>query len=310
MSLLLKRFENRAQLVRALMAQHILAGHQSSAEALAEAGELIAYLPGAELMHQGGMDDDAYFLLAGKVDLIVHGERFPYGRGAGDVVGEFTAINSAIARTATIVAAEEVVALKCSAAALDKAASTEPEIWRLIAVSLTRKIEQRNDLVNSVNERPVIFMIAIDDRKTVAEEIKLALERDYQVFLWSEDHLFPPGSYQLENLHRTAAIADFGIIMADPDDLRRSPERAAPARDSLQFELGYVMSQLWRHRTILLLPQEDCDAVPVEFKGLRPLCYASGPTSTPLNIRLQPTIEQIRELVATRRIRSRMERRD
>jgi predicted nucleotide-binding protein len=293
--------------VEALMDQKIVRGDRKVAEALAEAGELITFAPGAELIAQGNDDTDCYFLLAGKVALRVSGETLPYGRGAGDLVGELRAINPRISRTATVTATEEVVAIRCSAERLKAAGSSVSDVWRLLAIDLASKIEQRGQLIRIVNERPKIFMIAAERRLDIAKELEAALSKDYDVDLWSENDLVPPGGYELDALHEKARDADFGIVFAHPDDLARPSERFDDEEwETIRFELGYLMSELSRHRTLVMIPAGGPSVAPRLFKGIQPMTYQLPADGTPLRVVLVEVIDAIKELVDSRKVRSRL----
>jgi CRP/FNR family cyclic AMP-dependent transcriptional regulator len=308
---LIDRFGEDDELVDALLGQEVVRGNREVAEALAASGKLVEFAPGAELVRQGATDTDCYFLLAGKVDLRIKGEVLPYGRGAGDLIGEFRAINSAIPRTATVVATEEVVALKASAGVLKAAGKNAPELWRLIAVSLTSKIEQRNELIEVVNDRPRIFMIAAENRIEIAKALKGALESEYDVDLWSEHDLVPPGGYQLETLREKARSADFGIVFAHPDDLARPHERTGKDEwETVRFELGYLMSELSRHRTLLMVPGGADGTAPGLFKGIQPMTYQLPADNAPLRVVLVAAVDAVRELVETRQVRTRLGKKD
>lgn len=301
------RFADREERVEAMMGQKVVRGSRPVAEALADAGELVAFVAGEELMRQGGTGSDCWFLLSGSVDLVVNGEKLPYGRQAGEVVGEFAAINPRLTRTATVVAREPVVAIKCGAAALKAAGRAESEVWRLLAVELTHKVEQRNQLIATVNERPRIFMIASDGRKGIADQIRLALLKDHDVELWSADDLVPPGEHQVDVLHELAKAADFGIVFADPDDLCEPRDRAGTDEwETVRFELGYVMSELSRHRTLVMVPACGAGVAPRLFKGLQPMTYTMPDGDVPPRVALAQAIDAIREFVAERKVRSRL----
>lgn len=307
----IERYSDRDEQIAAMRRQAIVGGNKQVAEALVDAGTRVAFAPGEELMAQHGTERDAYFLLSGSVELHVNGMRMPYGRKAGQVVGEFAAINPELHRTATVIAAEPVVALKCSPAALRAAGKMEPEVWEYLAVDLTRKIEQRNGLIARANAKPALFMVATDDQFDVAEELRLSLAVDYDVMLWSDADLHPPGSFEIERLALAAAGADFAIMLAHPDDLRRPRDReASEPCDSIRFELGYLLSVLGRHRTILLIPQGSGLALPEEFKGMRPLTYPALDASKPAEVQLGPLVRQLRNLIIERKTRSRIERED
>lgn len=307
----LERLADREEQINAMRRQAIVGGHRAVAAALVDAGTLVTFPPGGELMAQFGTDRDAYFLLSGAVELRVYGKLLPYGRKAGQVVGEFAAINFEVHRTATVVATEPVVALKCSPVALRAAGKIEPELWELLAIDLTRKIEQRNSLVSRSNERPVIFMVATEEQFGVAEELRLSLARDYEVMLWSDEDIHPPGSFELERLALAAAGADFAIMLAHPDDLRRPRDCAdLKACESIRFELGYLLSVVGRHRTVLLIPQGSGQGLPEEYKGMRPLTYPTLVASKPADVQLGPVVRQLRNLIVEKKVRSRIEPED
>jgi CRP-like cAMP-binding protein len=299
------RFADLDDLIEEVERQKIILGDRQVARALAEAGDVKTFQAGAELIRQGDRDDDCYFLLSGEVEIRINGDVLPYGRGPGDVVGEFSAINKAIPRTATIVAKEEVVALRCTAATLKAAGKAEPRLWRLLAVEMTNKVFQRNQLIATVNERPRIFMISADGRGDVAQALETMLSRDYVVDLWSEDDRPASGDYELEALGVRAKEADFGIVLAHPHDLGGSVAQESEASwKTLRFELGYMISELTRHRTLLLVP---CGSEPPRlFKGLQPMTYELPTCGMPLQVALAKAIDDIRAIVDDRKVRSRL----
>ncbi len=301
------RFADVDDLVDELERQKVIQGDPDVARALAEAGELVAFAPGAELMRQGDRDDDCFFILAGTVQLWVKGELLPYGRGPGDLVGEFSAINRAIPRTATVVAADEVVALRCSAATFKTVGRQQERLWRLLAVELAAKVYQRNTLISAVNERPRILMIAAAERMGIAQALRTTLSRDYDVDLWSDDDLAPPVDYELEALRARAREADFGVVLADERDLADSTV-SGEAFATVKFELGYVMSELTPHRTLLLVP---CGAEPPRlFKGLQPMTYELPTCNMPLQVALARAVDEIRGIIDDRKVRSRLRKAD
>lgn len=301
------RFSDPDELIDALCRQKIILGDREAATALSEAGHVVAFVGGEELMRQGDADDSCFFLLAGRVDLNVNGKTLPYGRAADDAVGEFTAINTGMRRTATVTACEPVAALKCTAADLKAAGAKARHLWRLLAIELTKKVEQRNQLIPSTNERPRIFMIAAEARKEVAEALRLALMRDFDVDLWSDEDLVPPGGYELETLHAMARNADFGIVLAHRDDLASPNGRLSEEEwGTIRFELGYLMAELSRHRTLVMIPDDEGGAAPSLFKGLQPMTYRLPPSGVPLDVALEDAVDAVRKLVAERKVRSRL----
>src|SRR5262245_12061370 len=94
------RFEPKESLIEALLRQKLVMGDRELAEALASEGSLMEFAAGQIVIQQGGADRDAYFLLAGKVQVIVRGVRL-YPREHGVTVGEMSAVNAAVSRSAT-----------------------------------------------------------------------------------------------------------------------------------------------------------------------------------------------------------------
>ncbi|WP_029001695.1 TIR domain-containing protein [Azohydromonas australica] len=269
-----QRFESQSTLINALRAQKIVQGDTDVATAFANAGELVEFAPGQNLIVEGDSDRDMYFLLAGKVHVIVKDARL-YPREKNVTVGEMSAINAEITRAATIQANEPTVALKVSHETLDAIGHKHPSIWRLLAIELSGRLEQRNQFINRPNAKPRVFFICSSEALDIAECIRAGLQReDAIVQVWSDDHIFSPGGYPIEALERAVSESDFGIAIAQPDDLIRSRDRQSSApRDNVIFELGFFMSRLGRARTLLLVPSGEDVKLPSDFKGLTPLSY-------------------------------------
>lgn len=307
---LMGRFASERDLLDAVQRQKVVRGDPTAAAALVKIGELVGFDPGEVLMMQNTYDRTAYLLLAGKVSLIINGCDLPYGREAGDILGEISAINPEIARTATVTATEPVAALKLEHDRLFDVAAEHPELWRMLAVELSSKLEQRNKFIDTTNKVPLVFMISSSEALTVAEEIRLGIVKTNiaDVILWSDDEIFPPGSYPLEVLRRQVAMADFGIAIAHPDDIRRSRHKqAAVPRDNVIYELGFFTSVLGRDRVLLLVPSDDDVELPSDFKGLTPLKYSSPNDRVPIATVLAPTVRQIVKAIERHKVRSKLE---
>lgn len=272
---LIDRFQNKTILTEALLAQAVVQGDREVAAALANAGQVIEFAAGEVLIYEDGIDRDMYFLLFGKVGVSVKG-KFLYPREKGVTVGEMSAVNPLITRSATITALEPTVTLKVSPEILDKIAMVQPRVYRLIAAELASRLLQRNSLIRAPNPRPRVFFISSKESLPVAKAIRHGLRySDADSLIWSDEDMFPPGSYPLEVLEHEVDQADFGVAIAHPDDIVRSrrSQSAAP-RDNVIFELGFFMSRLGRKRTFLLVPQMDADLkLPSDFKGMTPITY-------------------------------------
>lgn len=272
---LIDRFQNKAILTEALLAQVVVQGDQEVAAALADAGQVMEFSSGEVLIREGATDRDMYFLLVGRVGVSVKG-KYLYHRERNVTVGEMSTVNPAITRSATITAMEPTVTLKVSPETLNRIAMVQPRVYQLIAAELASRLQQRNSLIRAPNIRPRVFFISSKESLPVAKAIRYGLSyTDADSLLWSDDDIFPPGLYPLEVLEQEVDLADFGVAIAHPDDIVRSrrSQSAAP-RDNVIFELGFFMSRLGRTRTFLLVPQMDADLkLPSDFKGMIPITY-------------------------------------
>lgn len=272
---LIDRFQDKTVLTEALLAQAIVQGDREVAAALAGTGQVVEFVPGEVLIHEDATDRDMYFLLFGKVGVSVKG-KYLYSREKNVAVGEMSAVNPLITRSATITALETTVALKVSPETLDQVATVQPRVYRLIASELASRLLQRNSLIRARNARPRVFFISSKESLSIAKAIRHGLNyTDADSLLWSDDDMFPPGSYPLEVLENEVDRADFGVAIAHPDDIVRSRQnQSAAPRDNVIFELGFFMSRLGRQRTFLLVPQMAGDLkLPSDFKGMTPITY-------------------------------------
>lgn len=272
---LIDRFKDKSVLTEALLAQVVVQGDRDVATALADAGQVVEFTAGDVLIHENATDRDMYFLLFGKVGISVKG-KYLYLREKNVTVGEMSAVNPHITRSATITATEPTVALKVSPEILDQIAIVQPRVYRLIAAELASRLLQRNSLIRPRNPRPRVFFISSSESLPVAKAIRHGLNyTDADSLIWSDEDMFPPGSYPLEVLEREVDQADFGVAIAHTDDIVQSRRQTSAApRDNVIFELGFFMSRLGRDRTLLLVPQMSADLkLPSDFKGMIPIMY-------------------------------------
>jgi predicted nucleotide-binding protein len=300
-----ERFEDRHVLVDSLLSQTIVQGNTALAELLASRGELVECAAGENLIEQGASDQDVYFLLSGKLRIIINSSRL-HLREPGRTVGEMSMLSPGTPRSATLNAEEVCVALKLTPHAFAECLDAHPKSWRLLCRDLAQRIEQRNQYVNRSNMRPRVFIICSKEALEVAEEIRLGLSfSDMVVVLWSDDMIFPAGSYPIEALEHQVLAADFGIAVASPDDLVRARDRTEKApRDNVIFELGFFMSQLGKNRTFLLVPNAMDVKIPSDFKGITPLHYDEAAPDRDLSTALGPTVTRLKKLIAERKVRS------
>jgi predicted nucleotide-binding protein len=251
----------------------LVQGNADLADAFLGAGEVIAFDKGSTLIEQGGDDNDVYLLLAGSCDIVVNG-RAVGRRGPGDHVGEMAAIEPSQQRSATVVAAAEVVALKVSEPAFHAVAQAHPAVYKDIARELARRLLQRNALVGAYRERVRLFIISSAEALPIARAVQNAFEHDpFHVVIWT-DGVFKVASYTLQSLEDEVDRSDFAIAIAHADDLTtvRGSDWPTP-RDNVVFELGLFMGRLGRSRAILMEPREEKVKLPSDLAGVTTIPY-------------------------------------
>jgi CRP-like cAMP-binding protein len=72
------RFKDKSVLVDALLPQTLVQHDKQMAEDIAEHGELVEFAEGDTILTQGDYDQDVFFIIAGEVNLLVYGNKFPY----------------------------------------------------------------------------------------------------------------------------------------------------------------------------------------------------------------------------------------
>lgn len=165
-------------LLRVLLQQHIVQHEEEIAAFIAEHGELVQFTDGDTLIDHGSYDQDV-FIITGQVNLFVYGNRFPYTRGAGISVGEMSAIDPTLPRSATVKAIEDTVTVKLSADNFNQLAETYPKIYRLLAIDLAHRLNQRNLMIQEEqNEKPKLFIISTAESLNIARDIRREFDHD------------------------------------------------------------------------------------------------------------------------------------
>jgi CRP/FNR family cyclic AMP-dependent transcriptional regulator len=217
-----ERFEgdNRPRLIAALRRQAFAGGDEKIAVGLAAAGTLIEAEPGEVIIVQNGSDNDIFLLLAGVVAIVVNGAQVAT-RKADQHVGEMTAIEPSLPRSATVTVLEHVVALRLTSADFMKLGEAFPQIWLPIAQELSRRLFQRNSSIFPPNTAPKLFIMSSSEAMKVAEALRAGLEKDVFSKVWN-DGVFFAGGYPLEALESQVNESDFAVAIAEADDLIES----------------------------------------------------------------------------------------
>lgn len=291
-----ERFEgpNAPQLIRVLQPQAMVGQDRALAECLAQAGTVVEFAQGQDLIVQDAADNDVYFLVVGEVAVLVKGAEVAT-RKAGETVGEMAAIEPTLPRSATVRALETTVALKVPNVAFLDIADAYPKLYQPLARDLARRLYQRNDTIAEPNQFPKLFIISSSEALDIANTLRKGLDGHVFSTVWSEGVFFA-GGYTLEALEQQVAESDFAVAIAEPDDIVESRGSRAPTvRDNVLFELGLFMGKLSRHRSILIHPKIRDLKLPTDLQGLTLIPYAS--TLDPLPERLEPVCQKLKAVV-------------
>ena len=288
--------EGRDRLISALRKQIIIHDNETLSMELADQVELLQFELEEELIVQGNVDNEIYFILAGRLAIVVNGREVAI-RYSGQHVGEMALIDPSARRSASVVAIEQTVVAKISEASFRLLADKYPRVWQLIAVELGERLRQRNQLVVSTNPRPVLFVGSSKESLLIARMIQSNLAYDdFVVRLWT-DGVFGASQFPIIELEKQIREADFAVLVLGPDDevLSRDEKSAAP-RDNVIFELGLFMGALSHERTFMIVPRECDIKIPTDLLGLTSMDYKSGDLDD-LASSLGPACDQLRSII-------------
>jgi CRP/FNR family cyclic AMP-dependent transcriptional regulator len=275
---MIERFQGQdgqRRLVGALQLQRIVGRTAESAEALAAVAVLEEFSPGDILIHQGGHDQDLFFILAGRVAVKVQ-KRIVAHREAGSHVGEIAMIDPTAKRTATVEATESTVVAVISEADFVNVANAHPRLWRAIAVELGARLNQRGRFIAAPNEIPRVFIGSSKEALPLAEAIRDAVANSgHHAALWSED-VFGASRLAIEDLESQLSRSDFAVLVVAADDWVSSREQLSAApRDNVILELGLFIGAIGRLRTFAVVPSRTPVKVPSDLLGMTLLRWDS-----------------------------------
>lgn len=294
---MIERFEGgsgRQNLIEALCNQKIVAGNLALAEEIANLGSLMEVSDGLTIIEQGAEDNDVYLIIAGAFDILVNGRKVAR-RFADDHIGEMAAIQPTQRRSATNIATEKSVLCKLTEPQLSEIGRKYPDIWRLIAKELARRLEQRNAHVTATHDKIRIFIISSAEALEIARTIQNAFEYDFIVVVWT-DGVFLASWYPIESLERQLDQSDFAIAVAQPDDITLSRGGSSfSARDNVIFELGLFIGRIGRQRSFLVEPRGEEVKLPSDLSGITALPYKYDPKN--LAATMGPACNRIRAII-------------
>ena len=273
---LLSRFDGttgKARLTDVVCEQFIVRGEASLAAELVSVASLIELKHGDVLIKQDASDDDIYLILSGSFDILIN-QRCTASRVAGMHVGEMVAIDPTSRRSSTVVAREHSLVAKILLKDFDEITQRHPQIWRRLAVELSRRLKERNKFHNPPRSQPVVFIGSTVEGLPIAREIHACFTHDPIVVKIWEKGIFNPGATPIEDLVKLISQSDFGIMVVTPDDrvVSRSEEHDAP-RDNVIFELGLLIGAIGRQRTFIVSPRKKEIKIPTDLLGVNPLSY-------------------------------------
>jgi len=296
---LLSRYEGagaKRLRVDAAFDSKLAGGNPVLAEKIAERAVVRGFLAGEALIEQDGDDNSVFILISGTCDVIVNGKIVNH-RNPGDHIGEMAAIQPSQRRSATVLAREAVVAFELTEEAFSALAAEHPEIYRMIARELARRLLQRNAVTGVPRKQIRVFVISSVEALPIARAIQTAFEHDaFIVTVWT-DGVFKVANYTLQSLEDEIDRSDFAIAIAHPDDVVESRQESWPKpRDNVIFELGLFMGRLGRARAILMEPRDEKVKLPSDLAGVTTIPYRYDPDSDTAAL-LAPACNRLRSHV-------------
>jgi predicted nucleotide-binding protein len=296
---MLTRFQGedgRRRLVDLLKAQAVVSGDATLAHELADVKKVRELLPGEILIEQQSAENELFFILSGTCRIFVNGREVAI-RHAGQHVGEMVIIDPSLRRTATVIASEPTIVAYVDEKTFSQIADKNPRLWRLLAVELCRRLNERRKFHAEPNSKPFLFIGSSKEQLPVAEALALGLPPAIvSVTLWS-DGVFGASSFAIESLETQIGIADFAVLVVGADDQVTSRGVASNApRDNVVFELGLFMGALSRSRTFLLTPMGRKVKIPTDLLGLTTLQFDPA-ASNPADM-VKTAIDDLTKIIA------------
>ncbi len=288
--------EGHKRLISALRTQAILHNNKPLIKEIADKAELLQFESEDTLITQSGVDNDIFFILVGRLSIVVNGRELAI-RNSGQYVGEMALIDPSATRSASVIAIEQTVVAKISEASFHSLADKHPKVWQLIAGVLADRLRQRNRLVPTTNPRPVVFIGSSQESLSIAQAIRSNFDHDdYVVKLWT-DKVFEPSRFPIAELEKMVQQADFAVLVLGPDDkLESRNEILDTPRDNVILELGLFIGALSHERTFMVVPR-GCDIkIPTDLQGLISLSYKSDDSNN-LTSLLGAVCDELRDTI-------------
>lgn len=273
---MLERFlgeQGKRHRVEAFSTQKLVGGDQVLATELADIAEFLALEQGAVVIEQDALDNDIYFIIAGKLDVVVNAT-IVQQRSAGVAVGEMAAIDPTAKRAATVVAAEDSLVARVTEPQLSDLGARYPDLWRRMAKELAERLRERNRFVSKKRDLVRVLIISSAEAIPVTRALQDQFAHDPFVIVPWHQGVFKVTFYTLTSLESELEQCDFAIAIAHTDDVTTSRGVDWPApRDNVVFELGLAMGKLGLNRAILMEPRGEGVKLPSDMKGITTIPY-------------------------------------
>jgi len=285
-------------LLEALRQQHTLNCSAAVISKIARAASIKKFPRDSQLIIQDSDDNRLAFILRGRVDIFVKGQKVAQ-RLAGQHVGEMSVIDPKARRSATVIAVEDTEVAWVQEEDFTKIAKAHPELWRSLAVELADRLRQRGSLLRDRNSQPEIFIGSSSEALNVAKAIERSLSPDpVKVKRWNRG-VFGASEVTIESLEKLLPQTDFAILILTADDQlkTRGKEQRAP-RDNIVFELGLFMGAIGRNRTFMLVEKRKRTALrlPPDLRGVTYLPLVTK-NKKPLATSVAHAVSEIRKRI-------------
>jgi predicted nucleotide-binding protein len=281
--------------VDALSNQYLIQNNRRVASLIQQTGEVREYAVGEFLIKQECDSCDVFFILDGRVSIIVHGREIGLFRGKGQHVGEMAGIDAS-RRSACVKAVEPTTVVCLPWDTFEKLANRHPQIWKRIAAQLSARLRERSKFIRPPNAKSEVFIGSSRESLAIAQTITGAFSSELSIVAkpWTDPSIFEPSDTTIESLVKAAETADFGILVFGPDDIVISRKRKMKSpRDNVLIELGLFIGALGRKRTFFVCPRGNKLKIPSDLLGVTPLQFDLK--------RNQPVLSSVEE--ATKRLK-------
>jgi hypothetical protein len=125
-------------------------------------------------------------------------------------------------------------------------------------------------------EKPHAIVFSSGKSIPIGEGVKLNLQRDFTVDLWTEGFFNRNNTPPLNVFLKKLLCYDLAVLVLGADDVQLGLDgstRTHVPRDNVIFELGATMARMGTQKTFLLTPDNPVVKLPSYFTGIEPLSY-------------------------------------